>query len=42
LWFLKQVLSLLYDVYLLVYFEGFQPSVPGTISGGKVGCGGFF
>jgi len=39
---MKQMFSLLYDVYLLVYFEEFHPSGLGTISGGKVGHGGFF
>jgi hypothetical protein len=39
---MKQMFSLLYDVYLLVYFEGFHPRGLGTISEGKVGCGGFF
>jgi hypothetical protein len=41
LYCMKQMFSLLYDVYVLVYFEGFHPSGLGTISGGEVGSGGF-
>ena len=33
------MLSLLYSVYLLVYFKEFHPSGLGKISGGRVGCG---
>jgi len=39
---MEQMFSLLHDVYLLVYFEGFHPSGLETIRGGEDGYGGFF